>query len=111
MKSPPHMTPFSLAQTFADLANDPNWPPDKERVKLGMKYPELRDIYCGKLTMARLALMVVEKEADRLYFKADRGWLSDLEQWIVEAVNELEINPSHYANVKKRVEEADTEEK
>jgi len=87
-----------LAQVFADLADDPSWPTSKDRLKLGRKYPELRTIYCGTLDTARLALMVVEEH-----------WRVPVSS-IDHVLSHFRINPDHYANVKKRFEEADTEE-
>jgi len=59
---------FSLRQVFADLAQNTGWPWESEQ-----------------LTMARLALMVVDAE---------------------DAAEALGISPSDYANVKERVEAA-----
>jgi len=67
-----------LADTFRDLANDPSWPTG------GATWSE---------DMARLALMVVDAEMRRLK-------VMDYE-WTAKALN---INPSHYVNVKQRVE-------
>jgi len=76
-----------LADTFSDLANDSSWPLDptdrlNEGTMVGLLARE-------KLKHARLALIVVEKG----HFEI------------------LNINFGHYANVKKRVDEADTKEK
>ena len=72
-----------LADTFRDLANDPDtWPGENA------KWP-----WNATLITARLALMVVEAEI------CTSGTL---------ALDNLGINPSHYAKVRKRVE-ADTE--
>jgi len=120
------MTPFSLAKVFADLANDPRWPWESNQVGETGKprtYWTIRSRVTGKivaafihyqvesesiaqspLTMARLALMVVE-----VSIKAE----TTVTRYVtVRDILESErINPSHYANVKQRVEEADTEEK
>jgi len=99
-----------LATTFRDLANDPSWPWDRdynsaysgysfyskeeklfELVKF--KDGDIADfIVQSPLTMARLALMVVEK--------TERPGID------VESILASEgINPADYANVRKRVEE------
>jgi len=76
-----------LADTFRDLAHDPSWPWPSIKYKDPWR----------RVTIARLALMVVEKMES-----------SGID---VECILENEcINPDHYANVKKRVQEADTEE-
>lgn len=83
------MTDFSLQDVFRDLAKDQVWD----------------DWGC---TAARLALMVVEER--RAYLFAYKGdWTMDI--CLEGTLAYLAINPSHYAIVKKRVEEADTEEK
>ena len=77
------MTAF-LATTFADLANDPSWP----WTSVKYKDPQRR------VLIARLALMVVEEMTKIPWHNLS----------IVLGQND--INPDHYANVKKRVEEA-----
>ncbi len=75
------MTPFSLAEVFRDLANDPSWP---WRIQ----------VKGDALTMARLAIMVIEQK----------------HKWTLDEVKNFEQIKKDYANVKKRVEEADSEE-
>ena len=53
-----------------------------------------------KTKMARLALMVVEKEMQTITEWTKEGPRPALTQ----TLQDLHINPSHYANVKKRVE-------
>ena len=83
------MTPkFSLPGVFRDLANDQLW--DE-----------------WGYTTARLALMVVEKEMQTITEWTKEGPRPALTQ----TLQDLHVNPPYYAKVKKRVEEADTEEK
>jgi len=97
-----------LANTFRDLANDNmDWTIWKEEVEFPSHSP---------LTMARLALMLVEEKTRRKH--EDRRWFpwGDLTEDArirlrLEILSEEEVIPSHYANVKERVEEADTEVK
>jgi len=102
-----------LADRFRELANDPSWPPPKNRLELGMKYPELRDIYCGKFNMARLALMVVERQQIIWDYRDRDGKVSahegmDHQTVMLDfALKEYNINPDHYAKVKQRVDEAE----
>jgi len=95
-----------LADQFEKLANDPSWP-----WKWGLSNTRLINIdgevlgrldvnnragqflVSSPLTVARLALMVVEKM---------EGPGIDVEF----ILNNEGINPDHYANIKKRVEEA-----
>jgi len=79
----------NLADTFKKLANSENW-----------KYwPLGKDYWCHPLIMARLALMVVENHWKIPTTSIDHVLLH------------FNINPTHYANVKERVEKADTEDK
>lgn len=101
------MTPFTLAKTFADLANDPSWPDDHHlAVTVGMMIGRL------KLEKARLALLVVEV-AQESYWKRKTGpdpvLRSDRqERFLLEDVlSRLKVNPYHYAKVKERVGEAE----
>jgi len=87
-----------LAYTFRDLAKDSSWP----LVETILYYTP------RKLDMARLALMVVEATAVNLAFTNSSF---DSQRFHLDAVRVLEIDFDHYANVKQRVEEADTKEK
>ena len=95
-----------LADIFRDLANDPSWPwgtaPGNFIVSLtghivgevpctGCNDAHVPFIAQSPLTMARLALMVVDAEI------CTSGSL---------ALDNFGIDPNHYAKVKKRVEEA-----
>jgi len=86
-----------LADTFEKLANDPSWPAEPQEEE---KWPiEVYLLVRARVIQARLALMVVNR---------DHG--DKLPNTLLKMVlGEEEITPSHYANVKKRVEEADTE--
>jgi len=75
---------FNLAKVFADLANDPSWP------WTSSKYADPQ----RRFTIARLALRLVDEIA------------CNLESNETAALEYEGINPDHYANVKKRVEEA-----
>jgi len=106
------MTLFSLAKVFADLANDPSWPWTSDNkaqsfvwsndghLVAQLKAPEVkltRFVAQSPLTMARLALMVVEAIQQR-------------EGYDIELIlNDEGISSDHYASVKKRVEEAETD--
>jgi len=92
---------FSPAKVFANLANDQVFIENylEWHDSTGRRIMEL------KLDMARLALMVVEKQR---YILWDHGDLSS-DAWTQGALVEFGINPSHYAKVKERVEGADTE--
>jgi len=110
----------NLAKVFSDLANDPSWPwevyhdkyvvsKDKHSWKIQQfiahhaiyNTGQMYFIADSPLTMARLALMVVEIDAERI---AD---LDDVEmsERINQALQNFGINPDDYANVKKRVDE------
>ena len=94
-----------LADTFRDLANDPSWPWHVDeslyysvRNKLGgrvahIDHDEYATIAQSPLTMARLAIMVIEQK----------------HKWTPDEVKHFEQIKKNYAKVKKRVEEADTE--
>jgi len=90
---------FSLAKVFSDLAKDPSWP---------------KGWVCGwQLTVARLALMVVEPKF-LINLRVDDfplGMVVAQSKAVDRTLEQDSITPSHYANVKKRVEEAiaDTE--
>jgi len=105
------MTPFSLAKVFRDLANDPSWSLDvKEQASWSL---EIRLLIKAEMNQARLALMVVEAEArtaqyGRLIVK---DITTDIEELIPNVLFAHYINPSHYAKVKERVKEADTNTK
>jgi len=108
------MKPLDLAQVFADLAADPSWPRRVEeadsRGTTEFKWcvhnkndtfhvyrteQEAREYADSPLTMARLALMVVEQAA------------YDPDQYD-RVLGDHGISMSDYANVKKRVDEAET---
>jgi len=101
---------FSLAKVFADLANDPNWPLDAtDRLNEGTMVGILAK---EKLKQARLALMVVDAKSDVVFLRqVARSQIPLTEVSFNIALEQLSINPSHYAIVKERVEQADTEEK
>jgi len=83
-----------LADTFSDLANDPRWPLDAtDRLNHGTMVGLLAR---EKLKQARLAIMVVREILH----------LATVEEPIPDGLRQLGISPDHYANVKKRVEEA-----
>jgi len=118
---------FSLAKVFADLAGDPTWPwifisQEKSIIKVhgnelngndylgGRMYDPKRTRFVAQspLTMARLALMVVEETAKRHgkcsgWMETSSGAASKMKD-IFEALIEWGINPDHYAKVKERVE-------
>ena len=110
------MKPLNLAKVFADLANDPSWPRRVEeadpRGTTEFKWcvhnkndtfhvyrteQEAREYADSPLTMARLALRLVDEIA------------CNLESDEIAALQAEDINPDHFAKVKERVEEADTE--
>jgi len=114
-----------LADIFHDLANDPSWPWEAKYGAqilgvhgedigciFGQRNKQRRFIAQSPLNMARLALMVVEERrcrigCEQLYMK-DPGehFIPGYQQQYDQALKEESITPSHYANVKKRVEEA-----
>ena len=121
-------TPTFLADIFRDLANDPSWPWNIHNgtIQRSGRSTHLADVWNpnfldflaqSPLTMARLALMVVEEKRGALKLKCDNwncnhAWETHLQSTLI---NE-HINFTHYANVKERVEEAeqtitDTEDK
>jgi len=71
---------FNLAKVFSDLANDPSWP--WYVVRIQTESPLI------------MALMVVDEIATNLEQHDE-----------IEALELEDINPDHYAKVKKRVEE------
>jgi len=90
---------FSLAKVFSDLATDPRWP--EQLMKLADQITgdiliESKILRQLKLTMARLALRLVDEIA------------CNLESDELAALQTEDINPDDYANVKERVEEAET---
>jgi len=92
---------FNLAKVFADLANDPGWP---------WRVEHRAGIF---LTMARLALMVVDKQHIIWDYRDRHGRVGrhkgmDHQTVMLDlALKEYDINPDHYAKVKKRVEETE----
>jgi len=81
-----------LADTFEKLANDPSWP---------------KGWVCGwQLTAARLALMVVKVESKYWIHEKCVGPCAE-----DQARHHFGIIPSHYTNVKKRMEEARSRQK
>jgi len=103
-----------LADQFEKLANDPSWPWQFKKsgvitntqgspltITANMLGGGLGPLIASfPLTMARLALMVVEKE--RRFQDLSWGGKGGLDS-IARAILQLDINPDHYANVKKRV--------
>ena len=98
------MTTF-LADTFCALANDPSWPwktfyatgvltaSHNDGTQMQVDLHNVKElIISAPLTMARLALVVVERSV---------GHSS-----IPHVLHKEGINPDHYANVKERVKEA-----
>jgi len=82
-----------LADTFRDLANDPYWPQSEWKF--------------STLNMARLALMVVDcKVGARCLREQGPEQYWEVSRWLNAILAEDNISPSHYANVKKRVEES-----
>jgi len=123
---------FNLAKVFADLANDPSWPWELEPTVIGQtshktiikwgtaqhEWFQVNDLRFASfvaqspLTMARLALMVVEGFARSWFYRKRYGPTPDdaFEKWdecIGLALEGCTINPDHYANVKKRVENSE----
>jgi len=88
-----------LADTFRDLANDPSWPTGGA-------------CWEHKLDKAWLALMLVEERINLHHgYNRTQHPAAVPADSIAYVLQQFNINPSHYANVKKRVEQADTEEK
>ena len=85
-----------LAETFRDLAGP-----------VVRSDGEVFDVSWGtnNWIIARLALMVVEEMYKRC---GSVNWAPTLMDSVIKSQH---INPAHYANVKERVEKADTEEK
>lgn len=114
-----------LADTFRDLANDPSWPWKSHQVGDTGKprtYWTVKSCITGKtiaafihyqaeseaiaqspLTIARLALMLVEQKSKQVCEPYASAW-SD-ERCLEWARDIYHIQDDHYTNVKKRVEE------
>jgi len=121
------MKPLDLAKVLADLADDPSWPWDIHNgtVRRSNGSTNLADVLNpnfidfiaqSPLTMARLALMVVEEKKMRLHSGAWLDWITkgkigpspSMMITVDDALTKLEINPNDFASVKKRVDEAET---
>lgn len=91
-----------LATTFSDLANDPGWPGKYIQDAFKQAYVK------SQLCCARLALMVVDAQAKHRGVCAglDLSNKGNLRACVQSELEQNNITPSHYANVKKRVEEA-----
>ena len=83
------MTDLDLAGEFRLLAEDRYWPCNCRMESCATM---------RQLKIAQLALMVVERRAKEL--------ISQYDWWLAYDLKEFAINPSHYANVKQRVEVA-----
>ncbi len=120
-------TLLDLAKVFSDLANDPSWSRRTEeadpRGTTEYKWcihnkddtfhvfraeQEAREYADSPLNMARLALMVSEKQTIIWSYRDEMGKVGnygsmDREQLMLDfSLNELDINPDHYAKVKER---------
>jgi len=94
---------LDLADTFEKLANDPSWP-TSPIVTIGKL----------KLDLARLALMVVDAKSDVVFLRHEASLVGNIlitAQTLTVVLDNFHIDRDYYANVKQRVEKADTEEK
>ena len=94
-----------LADIFEKLANDPSWPhkPHQEEVHLWHHL-----IKANLNDMARLALMVVEEKAEHINTLGGAPSMP-LDDCRAVVFKTYDISRDHYARVKKRVGEVDTE--
>jgi len=122
-----------LSGIFEKLANDPSWPWTSKDQRIFRQYKRGDPVppiigtflFAGQasfvaespLNMARLALMVVEKETALAIAKVPplrrdaSGYGYSIEESRPLIIQDLGISPDHYANVKDRVKKADTEGK
>ena len=122
------MTDNFLSDIFEKLANDPSWPWRQDKAKGAVVYGNDKDvggqfttaesythpkfITQSPLSMAKLALMVIEKQTIIWSYRDEMGKVGnygtmDREQLMLDfSLKELDIKPDQYAKIKERVEKA-----